>query len=146
MSTLAKNVLAAGAENRPPMLEKGDYDTWQSRPFQFKEINIPANEATRRVAETRMQTLADLIPEEKTRKECDIKAANLILHGLPNDIYTLLNHKTKAYDIWYRVKELIEGTKLPKQERESKLADEFDRFTSWKEEMIQPYYIGNTRN
>ncbi|GJX90184.1 uncharacterized mitochondrial protein-like protein [Tanacetum coccineum] len=31
MSTLAENVLAAGAEDRPPMLEKGGYDTWQSR-------------------------------------------------------------------------------------------------------------------
>ncbi|GJS47947.1 hypothetical protein Tco_0598068 [Tanacetum coccineum] len=31
MSTLAENVLTTGAENRPPMLEKGEYDTWQSR-------------------------------------------------------------------------------------------------------------------
>nr|GEU31797.1 zf-CCHC domain-containing protein/UBN2 domain-containing protein [Tanacetum cinerariifolium] len=87
MSTLAENVLAVEVENRPPMLEKRD-------------ITIPANEPTGRVAETRMQILADLTPEEKTRKECDIKASNIILHGLPNDIYTLLNHKTKAYDIW----------------------------------------------
>ncbi|GJZ39010.1 hypothetical protein Tco_0585573 [Tanacetum coccineum] len=83
MSSLAKNILAIGAENRPPMLEKGGYDTWQS---------------------------PDLTPEEKIRKECDIKAANIILHGLPKAIYTLVNHKTKAYDIWYRVKELMEST------------------------------------
>ncbi|GKF75022.1 hypothetical protein Tco_0224466, partial [Tanacetum coccineum] len=31
MSLLAENVIAAGAENQPPMLEKGCYDTWQSR-------------------------------------------------------------------------------------------------------------------
>nr|GEV63677.1 hypothetical protein [Tanacetum cinerariifolium] len=31
MSTLPENVLAAGAENKPHMLEKGGYDTWQSR-------------------------------------------------------------------------------------------------------------------
>ncbi|GJV37217.1 protein FAR1-related sequence 5 [Tanacetum coccineum] len=30
MSTLVENVLDAGAENRPHMLEKGGYDTWQS--------------------------------------------------------------------------------------------------------------------
>nr|GEY27088.1 hypothetical protein [Tanacetum cinerariifolium] len=90
---------------------------------------------------TRMQTLKDLTPEEMIRKKCDIRGANIILHGVPNDIYTLLNHKTKAYDIWYRVKKLIEGTKLTKQERESKLADEFDRFTSEKGETIQSYYM-----
>ncbi|GJS32150.1 hypothetical protein Tco_0530532 [Tanacetum coccineum] len=31
MTTMAENVLAVGVENRPPMLEKGHYDTWQSR-------------------------------------------------------------------------------------------------------------------
>nr|GFB78907.1 hypothetical protein [Tanacetum cinerariifolium] len=69
-------------------------------PFKFKEIIVIANEATVRPAETRMQTWKDLTPEEKIRKECDIRVANIILHGLPNDIYTLLNHKKKAYDIW----------------------------------------------
>ncbi|GJX49825.1 hypothetical protein Tco_0276670 [Tanacetum coccineum] len=68
-----------------------------------------------------MQTLANLTPEEKTRMRCDIKVANNILQGIPNDIYTFLNHMTKAYDIWYRARELMEGTKLTKQERESKM-------------------------
>ncbi|GJY27166.1 hypothetical protein Tco_0401892 [Tanacetum coccineum] len=99
-------------------------------PFEFKVVTIPTNEATRRQAKTHMQTLKDLTPEERIRKECDIRAANIILHGLPNDIYTLLNHKKNSYDIWYRVKELMEETELTKQEIESKLVDKFDRFTS----------------
>ncbi|GJS44532.1 retrovirus-related pol polyprotein from transposon TNT 1-94 [Tanacetum coccineum] len=90
MSSLAENVLAAGAKNRPPVLKKGEYNTWQSRillyierkehgemlldsiflgPFEFKEITIPANAETRRPAETRMQTLKDLTPEENITKE-----------------------------------------------------------------------------
>nr|GFA62192.1 hypothetical protein [Tanacetum cinerariifolium] len=81
-----------------------------------------------------MQTLADLTPEVKIKKECDIKAANIILHGLPNNIYTLLNNKTKAYDIGYRIKELMEGTELTKQEIESRLTNKFDSFTSEKGE------------
>ncbi|GJY16581.1 hypothetical protein Tco_0387003 [Tanacetum coccineum] len=110
-------------------------------PFKFKEITILANEETRRPAKKRMQTLADLTLGEKTRIGCDIKSANIILQGLSNDIYNLRNHKTKAYDIWYRVKELMEGTELTKQKRESKLADEFDRFMSKKGEMMHSYYI-----
>ncbi|GKE46991.1 hypothetical protein Tco_1478249 [Tanacetum coccineum] len=31
MSTMAENVIAAGAENRPPMLERSQCDSWQSR-------------------------------------------------------------------------------------------------------------------
>ncbi|GKE41746.1 hypothetical protein Tco_1469030, partial [Tanacetum coccineum] len=96
-------------------------DSIFSGPFKFKDITIPANEETGRAEEKRMQTLANLTPEEKTRMRCDIKVANNILQGIPNDIYTLLNHMTKAYDIWYRARELMEGTKLTKQERESKM-------------------------
>ncbi|GJU93625.1 hypothetical protein Tco_1318381 [Tanacetum coccineum] len=81
---MAENVLAAGAENRPPMLEKGWYDSWKSvillyiegkengemlfdlikhGHFQFKEITVLATQTT--VEHKRMQELKDLSPEEK---------------------------------------------------------------------------------
>ncbi|GJS45616.1 UBN2 domain-containing protein [Tanacetum coccineum] len=144
------------------MLEKGGYDTWKSRrllhvegnehgnmlldsilydTFEYKVSTFPANEAMGVAAVTRMQEYKDLSPKEKIRKNCDIKAANIILHGIPNDIYTLLNHKKIAYDIWYMVKELTKVIELTKQEKESKLADEFDRFTSEKGETIHSYYL-----
>ncbi|GJZ02754.1 hypothetical protein Tco_0520715 [Tanacetum coccineum] len=88
MATMADNVIAAGVENRPPMLEKGMYD----RSFQFKMIDGAATKNS--VAERRLQTLANLTPEEKLRKTCDIKALNNIILGLPIDIYTLVNHVT----------------------------------------------------
>ncbi|GJW32153.1 hypothetical protein Tco_0052185 [Tanacetum coccineum] len=31
MSTMAENVIATWADNRPPMLEKNQYNSWQSR-------------------------------------------------------------------------------------------------------------------
>ncbi|GJY85660.1 retrovirus-related pol polyprotein from transposon TNT 1-94 [Tanacetum coccineum] len=77
MATMVENVITAGAENRPPMLEKGMYD----------EIKCP-------------QRLEDLTPEEKLRKSYDIKATNIILLGLPVDIYTLVNHHQTAKAIW----------------------------------------------
>nr|GFA08893.1 integrase, catalytic region, zinc finger, CCHC-type, peptidase aspartic, catalytic [Tanacetum cinerariifolium] len=88
-----------------------------------------------------MQELKDLTPEEKTRKSCGIKATNIILLGLLSDIYTLVNHHKIAKDRWNKVKEIMKGTELTKQERESKLYDEFDRFTSEKRESIHSYYL-----
>ncbi|GKE37001.1 hypothetical protein Tco_1460406 [Tanacetum coccineum] len=108
-------------------------DSIHNGPFQFKEITILATETTTSI--TRMQQLSDLTPEEMTRHSCDIKATNIILLGLPSDIYTLINHHKIARDIWSRVKELMEGTELTKQERESKLYDEFIV------ETIQSYYL-----
>ncbi|GJS37300.1 hypothetical protein Tco_0535682 [Tanacetum coccineum] len=99
------------------------------------------NEKTGRVEEKSMQTLANLTDDENKRKECDIKVANIILQGLPNDIYTLLNHMKTTNVIWYRVKALMEGTQLTKQGRETKLPDEFEKFTLEKGETIQSYYL-----
>nr|GEU34383.1 uncharacterized mitochondrial protein AtMg00810-like [Tanacetum cinerariifolium] len=41
--------------------------------------------------------------------------------GLPNDIYTLINHYANAKDIWDNVKMLLKGSKLTKEDQESQL-------------------------
>ncbi|GJY76990.1 ribonuclease H-like domain-containing protein [Tanacetum coccineum] len=40
MATMAENVIAAGAENRPPMLEKGMYDSWKSHILLYIEGQV----------------------------------------------------------------------------------------------------------
>ncbi|GKE59373.1 hypothetical protein Tco_1498558 [Tanacetum coccineum] len=166
MATMTENVIAAGAENRLPMLEKSLYDSWKSRillyiegkvngemlldsikhgPFQLKpEITIPTTEDT--PEHKRSQELKELTPEEKLRKSCDIKATNIILLGLPVDICTIVNHHKIAKEIQDRVKELMEDTELTIQEKESKLYDDFDRFTSKKGESIHSYYLRYAKN
>ncbi|GKC96311.1 hypothetical protein Tco_1161753, partial [Tanacetum coccineum] len=142
------------SETHPPMLEKGMYDSWKTRiilyiqgkengemlkdstdnyPYQFKsEITV---KDTDRVTEIRHpQRLEDLEGQDKLRYDSDIKAVNILLLGLPVDIYTLINQYQTTKEIWDRIKELIEGTEMTKQERESMLYDEFDKFTSESEE------------
>ncbi|GKC23897.1 hypothetical protein Tco_1026047 [Tanacetum coccineum] len=46
-----------------------------------------------------------------------------------------------AKDIWERVKLLMKGTELSYQERECKLYNEFDKFTSVKGETLDEYYL-----
>ncbi|GJX93153.1 hypothetical protein Tco_0347739 [Tanacetum coccineum] len=67
----------------------------------------------------RDRVVPDLTPEEKERYKADIRATNILLQGLPKDIYTLINHYTNAKDIWDNVKMLLEGSELTKDERES---------------------------
>ncbi|GJU47397.1 retrovirus-related pol polyprotein from transposon TNT 1-94, partial [Tanacetum coccineum] len=62
--------------------------------------------------------------EEKICESVDIKATNIVLQGLPQDIYNLVNHNEHAKEIWDRVKLLIQGSELSLQERESKLQHE----------------------
>nr|GEW39890.1 hypothetical protein [Tanacetum cinerariifolium] len=48
----------------------------------------------------RPRVYSDLTPEEKDRYYADIRATNILLQGLPKDIYTFINHYTDTKDIW----------------------------------------------
>ncbi|GJX59090.1 hypothetical protein Tco_0290480 [Tanacetum coccineum] len=62
-NTLAEYMILSGADNHPPMLDK---------------------DLTKKYVE--------LSAAEKIQADCDMKATNIILQGLPADIYSLVNH------------------------------------------------------
>ncbi|GJR30601.1 retrovirus-related pol polyprotein from transposon TNT 1-94 [Tanacetum coccineum] len=82
---------------------------------------------------------------EKIQADCDLKATNIILQGLPSDVYSLVYHHRVAKDLWERVQLLMQGTSLTKQERECKLYDAFDKFAHIKEESLHQYYLRFTQ-
>ncbi|GJR76431.1 hypothetical protein Tco_0088796 [Tanacetum coccineum] len=155
MSTLAEFMIVAGADNRPPMLDKAMYDSWESRMELFIEgkengrmmLNSVKNDPLiypTKVDEhgnTRVKKYEELTVAEKLQADCDQRAANLVLQGLPPDFCSLVNHHRVSKDIWYRVKLLMQGTSLSKQECECKLYDEFDKFAYIKGETLHQYYL-----
>ncbi|GJV54819.1 hypothetical protein Tco_1455824 [Tanacetum coccineum] len=133
MATMAENVIAA---------ENGEMlrDSVKHCPYKFKsEITVKDTDGVTDIR--REERLKDLKGDDKLRYESDIKAVNILLLGLPVDIYTLINHYQTAKEIWDRVKELIEGTEITKQERKSMLYDEFEKFTYEPGESIYSYYL-----
>ncbi|GJT01724.1 hypothetical protein Tco_0822893 [Tanacetum coccineum] len=122
-NTLAEYMILFGADNRPPMLDKDLYDSWKSR----MELYMQNREHGRMILESvehgpliwptvedngviRTKKYAELSAAEKIQGDCDMKATNIILQGLPADIYSL--------------------------ERECKLYDAFDKFTHIKGESL----------
>ncbi|GJW76349.1 retrovirus-related pol polyprotein from transposon TNT 1-94 [Tanacetum coccineum] len=90
---------------------------------------------------TRPKEYTKLTPTETIQADCDIKAINIILQGLPTEIYALVSQHRVAKDIWEKIRLLMQGTSLTKQERECKLYDEFDKFTYKKGESLHEYYL-----
>nr|GEV97980.1 hypothetical protein [Tanacetum cinerariifolium] len=78
-NTLDEYMILSGADNRPPMLDK---------------------DLTKKYAE--------LSAVEKIQAYCDMKATNIILQGLPADIYSLINHHRVAKDLRERVQLLMQ--------------------------------------
>nr|GEX04167.1 uncharacterized mitochondrial protein AtMg00810-like [Tanacetum cinerariifolium] len=73
--------------------------------------------------------------------DCDVKATNIILQGLPPEIYALVSNHEVAKQLWERIQLLMQGTPLTKQEREYKLYDEFDKFAYKKMETLYDFYL-----
>nr|GEZ64465.1 hypothetical protein [Tanacetum cinerariifolium] len=119
-------MVVAGADNRPPMLGKPHYKSWKRR----MEIYIQGKDQRRIILNlvengplnwptvgqedvtVKLKTYEELSDKEKLQADCDLKATNIVLQGLPPDIYVLVNHHKIAKDIWDRVKLPMQGTSL----------------------------------
>ncbi|GKA58319.1 hypothetical protein Tco_0757507 [Tanacetum coccineum] len=169
MSNMSEDIQYAGSDTRPPMLDRTDFDSWQQRirlyclgkdngenimksitegPFQMGMVIQTVAEETEgalQLGPERARVFTDLTAEEKERYKADIRATNILLQGIPKDIYTLINHYTDAKDIWDNVKIILEGSELTKDDRESQLYDEFERFLQIKGETIHVYYVRFTK-
>ncbi|GJX26997.1 hypothetical protein Tco_0233293 [Tanacetum coccineum] len=102
MTTLADKSLLSGGDNKPPMLEKHLYDSWKSR-MELYMLNRPHGRMVLASVEkgplvwpsitvegvTRLKEYTKLTPAEAIQADCDIKAINIILQGLPTEIYAL---------------------------------------------------------
>ncbi|GJQ94119.1 hypothetical protein Tco_0005258 [Tanacetum coccineum] len=158
MSTLGEFMILSGGDNRPPMLEKHLYDSWKNR----MELYMQNREQGKMILEsvehgpliwptikengvTRTKKYEELSATKKIQADCDLKATNIILQGLPSDVYSIVNHHRVAKDLWERVKLLMQGTSLTKQEKECKLYDAFDKFAHIKGESLHQYYLRFTQ-
>ncbi|GJX48961.1 hypothetical protein Tco_0275806 [Tanacetum coccineum] len=122
------HAILSGADNRPPMLEKDMYDSWKS----IMELYMMNRQHGRMILEsvengpliwpsieenrvTRPKKYSELSATEAIQADCDIKETNIILQGLPPEVYAL--------------------------ERECKLYDEFNKFAYKKGETLRDFYL-----
>nr|GEZ42992.1 retrovirus-related Pol polyprotein from transposon TNT 1-94 [Tanacetum cinerariifolium] len=90
---------------------------------------------------TRLNKYSELSPAEAIQADFDVKATNIILQGLPLEVYALVSTHKLAKELWERIRMLIQGMSLTKQERECKLYDEFDKFADRKGETLRDFYL-----
>nr|GEV04044.1 hypothetical protein [Tanacetum cinerariifolium] len=118
MTSLANKAILSGADNRPPMLEKDMYDSWKSQ----VELYMLNWQHGRMILES-VESGPLLWPTVEENG-----ATNIILQGLPPEVYALVSTHKVAKELWERIQMLMQGTSLTKQDRECKLYDEFDKF------------------
>nr|GEV83670.1 hypothetical protein [Tanacetum cinerariifolium] len=90
---------------------------------------------------TRLKKYCELSAVEFIQADCNVKATNIILQGLPPKVYALVSTHKVAKELWERIQMLMQGTSLTKQERECKLYDAFDKFAYQKGETLPDFYL-----
>nr|GEX51990.1 retrovirus-related Pol polyprotein from transposon TNT 1-94 [Tanacetum cinerariifolium] len=113
------------------MLEKYMYDSWKS----IMELYMLNRQHRRMILESveNGPLLWPTVEENRT--------TNIILQGLPPEVYALVSTHKIAKELWERIQMLMQGTSLTKQERECKLYDEFDKFAYKKGESLRDFYL-----
>ncbi|GKA70041.1 retrovirus-related pol polyprotein from transposon TNT 1-94 [Tanacetum coccineum] len=93
MATSNQQTLAdLGANERPPMLEKGNYILWESRPM------IPNPDNT---TEQILEPLSKMTEGNKKQYIADVKFMNYLLQAIPNDIYNLVDASNEGESLEY---------------------------------------------
>nr|GEV19351.1 hypothetical protein [Tanacetum cinerariifolium] len=67
---------------------------------------------------TRRKKYSELSATEAIQADCDVKATNIILQGLPPEVYALVRNHKVAKKLWEIIQLLMQGTSLTKQEME----------------------------
>nr|GEX69569.1 hypothetical protein [Tanacetum cinerariifolium] len=128
MASLANKAILSGADNRPLMLEKDMYDSWKSR-MELYMLNCPHGRLILELVEqgpliwpsvevegvTRLKKYSELSAAEAIQADCDVKATNIILQGLPPKVYALVSTHKEAKELWKCIQMLMQGTSLTKQ-------------------------------
>nr|GEZ26972.1 hypothetical protein [Tanacetum cinerariifolium] len=103
MASLTDKAILSGADNRPPMLEKDMYDSWKSR-MELYMLNRPHGRMILESVEkgpliwlsvevegvTRLKKYSELSAAKTIQADCGVKATNIIMQGLPLEVYALV--------------------------------------------------------
>ncbi|GJQ89395.1 hypothetical protein Tco_0000534 [Tanacetum coccineum] len=131
------NIMAAGSKERPPMLGPGRYSQWRSRflwyidtkpngeglrkgilsgPYVPSTILVQAVAATEGVPavqqHTTIETVLNMTPKNKEHFLSEKEAIFLLLTGIGDDIYSIVDACKTANKMWIAIERLQQGESL----------------------------------
>ncbi|GJU64675.1 hypothetical protein Tco_1246510 [Tanacetum coccineum] len=161
MATTDKESSAAGTDNRPPMLEESDFESWKIRieryirgkplgkliwksikngPTPHPTITVTTGEGEQQTQVTREKTDEEFTKVENNKERADIQATNILSQGLPRHIFNILNQTETTKEIWENVELLMQGSGLTEQQKKETLFDQYERFWANGNKSIHDYF------
>ncbi|GJY57675.1 hypothetical protein Tco_0457567 [Tanacetum coccineum] len=147
----------SGANERPPMLENGNYIPWESQFRRFLDNKLEDGERMWNSIQNGpyqrpmvvdltnptvpiLEPLSKMIKGKKKQYIADVRVMNYLLQAIPNDIYNSMDACKNVKEIWERIKRLMHGSEITTHVRHSRLMDEFDKFAAKEGESLDFVY------
>nr|GEY67043.1 polyprotein, putative [Tanacetum cinerariifolium] len=159
---MSRDVLTVGSTMRIPLLYRGEYSQWVERFMNYLEkqtdgeamINSIKNGdqplprvtqvSTAGTSSTEQPPLKDKsiwYDQEKTIQKIDRLARSLLIQGLPNNIYSLIDSNKTTKDLWDALARHMLGSEYGEQEREAAVLYEYETFKATEGELLLDTYI-----
>ncbi|GJU99783.1 hypothetical protein Tco_1329054 [Tanacetum coccineum] len=137
----------SGANERPPMLEKGNYIPWESQFRSFLDKKLEDGERMWNSIQNGLyqrpmvvdptnppvlilEPLSKMTEGNKKKYIADVRVMNYLLQAIPNDIYNSVDACKNDKEMWEQIKKLMHGFEITTHVRQSRLMDEFDKFAA----------------
>nr|GFA19378.1 hypothetical protein [Tanacetum cinerariifolium] len=159
---MSRDVLTIGSIMWIPLLFQGEYSQWSERFMNYLEeqtdeeamINSIKNGDQPLPTVTQVSiagaTSSEQPPlkdksiwsdQEKKIRKIDHLARSLLIQGVPNDIYSLIDSNKTAKDLWDALERHMFGSNYCEQDRKAAVLYEYETFKATERELLLDIYI-----
>ncbi|GKC27463.1 retrovirus-related pol polyprotein from transposon TNT 1-94 [Tanacetum coccineum] len=159
---MSRDVITVGSTMRIPLLYRGEYSQWRERFMNYLEeqtdsesmINSIHNGDHPLPVVTQVSlagTTSNVSPplkdksmwtaEEKKNRKIDCLARSLLIQGIPNDIYSLIDSNNYAKELWDALERHMLGSEYGEQDRKAAVLYEYETFKATEGELLLDIYI-----
>nr|GFC73467.1 hypothetical protein [Tanacetum cinerariifolium] len=159
---MSRDVLTVGSTMRIPLLYRGEYSQWIERFMNYLEeqtdreaminsikngdqplprvtqVSIAGTSSTEQPPLKYKSMWSD---QEKKIQKIDRLARSLLIQGLSNDIYSLIDSNKTAKDLWDALARHMLGSKYGEQDRKAVVLYEYETFKATEGELFLNTYI-----
>nr|GEZ49234.1 hypothetical protein [Tanacetum cinerariifolium] len=159
---MSRVVITVGSTMRISLLYRGEYLQWRERFMKYIEEHIDGKAMINSIqngdqplpviaqvslagnAQNAPPTLKDpkfWTAEEKKTRKIDCLARSLLIQGLPNDIYSLIDSNETAKDLWDALERQMRGSEYGEQDRKAAILYEYETFKTIEGEQLLDTYL-----
>nr|GFB96139.1 hypothetical protein [Tanacetum cinerariifolium] len=159
---MSQDVITVGSTMSVPFLYRGEYSEWRERFMNYLEeqtdgeaminsiqngdqpLPVIAQVSLAGTAQNAPPTLKDLkfwTAKEKNTGKIDHLARSLLIQGLPNDVYSLIDSNETAKDLWDALERQMRGSEYGEQDRKAAILYEYETFKAIEGEHLLDTYL-----